>query len=390
MTKDMGILDLALVLAKRRKLIGSITILAAIAAIIYAMLAPFYWKSSATIIPISDDDSIGGLNTNLLSMVGGGLIQTQKGEQAVDFITIMKSRTFRERVINEFDLIEYFEITKPRDHAMELALERLQTKMMQIVFDPESYIISIRAETKDKAMSVAVVNYYLDQLEQYNQQNRLTKGRLKREFLESQVNMHMSDVDSLALALRDFQVQNKSIALEQQTTAMVTMYAETVTKFMQAEIELELAQAQYAESSPLVTELKARHEILTQKLKELENSDARLTPDYLIQIDKVPDLSMQLALLMMNMEIKKTVLEYLYPQYELAKLEEHKDLPSFEVIDQPREAGMRSKPRRAILVIVITMAAFIFSTLLALVVEALFHDADKVRQIWNTLWGKQN
>lgn len=389
MTKDMGILDVALVLAKRRKLILIITILAAIIAIVYAMLAPFYWKSSATIIPVSEDESMAGFNTNLLSMVGGGLIQTQKGEQAVDFITVMKSRTFRERVIKEFDLIEYFEISKPHDHALELALEKLQTSMMRIIFDPESYIISISAETKDKQMSVAVVNYYLEQLEKYNQKNRLTQGKLKREFLESQVNMHLSDMDSLAVAMRDFQVENKSVALDQQTEAMVTMYAEMVSQFMQSEVELELAKAQYSESSPLVSELQARYDILAQKVKDLEDSNTKLTPDYLIQIDKLPDLSMQLALLMMNIEIKKTVLEYLYPQYELAKLEEHKDLPSFEIIDQPREAGMRSKPRRAILVVVITMAAFIFSVVIALVVEALSQDSDKVKQIWNTLRGKQ-
>lgn len=389
MTKDMGILDVALVLAKRRKLILIITILAAIIAIVYAMLAPFYWKSSATIIPVSEDESMAGFNTNLLSMVGGGLIQTQKGEQAVDFITVMKSRTFRERVIKEFDLIEYFEISKPHDHALELALEKLQTSMMRIIFDPESYIISISAETKDKQMSVAVVNYYLEQLEKYNQKNRLTQGKLKREFLESQVNMHLSDMDSLAVAMRDFQVENKSVALDQQTEAMVTMYAEMVSQFMQSEVELELAKAQYSESSPLVSELQARYDILAQKVKDLEDSNTKLTPDYLIQIDKLPDLSMQLALLMMNIEIKKTVLEYLYPQYELAKLEEHKDLPSFEIIDQPREAGMRSKPRRAILVVVITMATFIFSVVIALVVEALSQDSDKVKQIWNTLRGKQ-
>jgi len=47
---------------------------------------------------------------------------------------------------------------------------------------------------------------------------------------------------------------------------------------------------------------------------------------------------MQLALLTLNIEIKKKVIEYIYPQYELAKLEELKDMPTFEVIDSPREA----------------------------------------------------
>lgn len=390
MTKDMGILDLALVLAKKRKLVITITLLAAIGAVIYAMLAPFYWKSTATIIPVSDSDAIGGFSTNLLDMVGGGLIKTQKSEQAVDFINVMKSRTFREKVIEEFDLIPYFKIKKPYEQARELALFKLQNSMMRLVYDQESYIISISAETRDKSMSREVVDFYLKELEDYNQSTRVTKGRMKREFLEGQVNQHMADVDSLARALRDFQTKNKSIALDKQTEAMVAMYGESVTQYMQAEVEYELARNQYSESSPIVLELAAKKALLANKVKELEGSNTSLTPDYLIQIDKIPNLSMQLAMLMINVEIKQKIIEYLYPQYELAKLEELKDMPSFQVIDAPREAGMRSKPKRAVMVIIITLAAFIFSCVLALVVSGLEHNSEKVGQIWNTFWGKKH
>jgi uncharacterized protein involved in exopolysaccharide biosynthesis len=388
MTKDMGFLDLALVLAKQRKLVIIFTLLAAIGAIIYAMLAPFYWKSTATIIPVSDSDAIGGFSTNLLDMVGGGMIKTQKSEQAVDFISIMQSRTFREKVIEEFDLIPYFKIKKPYEHARELALWKLQNNLIRLIYDQESYIITISAETKDKSMSREIVEFYLRELESYNQDNRMSKGRMKREFLETQVAKHMADVDSLAKALRDFQTKNKSVALDQQTEAMVSMYGEIVAQYMQTDIEYELAKNQYSESSPIVQELAAKKALLSGKVKELENSNTTLTPDYLIQIDKIPDLSMQLAMLMVNVEIKKQIIEYLYPQFELAKLEELKDMPSFQIIDAPREAGMRSKPKRAILVVIITLAAFIFACVLALIVNGLQHNSGKVNQIWKTFWGK--
>ena len=385
MKSDIGILDLLLVLAKHRKLIIGFTVFGAIAAIVYAMVAPFYWKSTATLIPVSDSNSIGGFSTNLMDMVGGGLIKTQKSEQAIDFIAIMKSRTFREKVINEFDLIKYFKIKKPRDHAMELALFKLQNSVMRLVFDQESYIVSISAETKDKAMSKEIVSFYLAELDSYNRQSRLSKGKMKREFLEGQVKLHMADVDSLARAMRDFQTKNKSIALDQQTEAMVALYGETVAKSMQAEIEYDLAKSQYSESSPIVQELANKKRILTEKIKDLEDSKSPLTPDYILQIDKIPDLNLQLAQLMINIEIKKKVIEYIYPQFELAKLEELKDMPSFEVIDQPQEAGMRSKPKRAILVIVLTMAAFILACTVALIREGLRLNEDKVNAIRKVL-----
>jgi uncharacterized protein involved in exopolysaccharide biosynthesis len=389
MTKDLGILDLTLIFAKHRKLIIIVTVLAAIGSIVYAMLAPHYWVSKAAIIPVSDSNSIGGFSTNLLDIVGGGMIKTQKVELATDFITVMKSRTFREKVIDEFDLISYFKINKPHDYARELALQKMQNSMIRLVFDQESNILSISAETKDKSMSKAVVNFYLEELEKYNQGSRLTQGSLKRAFLEGQVAQNMAEVDSLALALRDFQTKNKSIALDQQTEAIVGLYAETVAKYLQTELELDLAKTQYSETSPLVAELSAKKELLGRKVKELEDSSQTLAPSYLIQIDKVPDLSMKLALLMMNLKIKQTVVEYLYPQYELAKLEEAKDMPTFEVIDAPLEAGRRSKPKRAIVVIIITMAAFIFSCVIAMICESLNQNKELVQKIVATLKGKQ-
>ena len=389
MTKDLGILDLTLIFAKHRKLIIIVTVLAAIGSIVYAMLAPHYWVSKAAIIPVSDSNSIGGFSTNLLDIVGGGMIKTQKVELATDFITVMKSRTFREKVIDEFDLISYFKINKPHDYARELALHKMQNSMIRLVFDQESNILSISAETKDKSMSKAVVNFYLEELEKYNQGSRLTQGSLKRAFLEGQVAQNMAEVDSLALALRDFQTKNKSIALDQQTEAIVGLYAETVAKYLQTELELDLAKTQYSETSPLVAELSAKKELLGRKVKELEDSSQTLAPSYLIQIDKVPDLSMKLALLMMNLKIKQTVVEYLYPQYELAKLEEAKDMPTFEVIDAPLEAGRRSKPKRAIVVIIITMAAFIFSCVIAMICESLNQNKELVQKIVAAIKGKQ-
>lgn len=384
----MGILDLALVLVKNRKLIIVITLVAAVAAIIYAMLAPFYWKANSTIVPISESNSIGGFSTNLLDMMGGGLIKTQKSELAIDFIAIMKSRTFRERVINEFGLIEYFKITKPHDHAMELALFKLQNKIMRLTYDQESYLVSISAETRDQELSRRITQFYLDELDKYNRTTRMSKGRMKREFLEQQVNQNMREADSLALVIRDFQIQNKSIALDQQTNSLVSMYSESVAKYMQAEIEYELARNQYSESSPIVLELLNKKNLLQQKMKDLENSSSSLQPKYVIQIDKIPDLSMRYAQLMINVEIKKKIIEYLYPQFELAKLDELKDMPSFEIIDAPRTAGMRSKPKRAVLVVVITMAAFLAACVLALINDGLQHNKAQIQNIINTLRGK--
>ncbi len=388
MNKELGILDLTLIFAKRRKFIIVFTLIAALAAIVYSLLAPHYFKSRASLIPIVDNESIGAISGSITDLIGGSFIKTPKSEYAVDFITVMKSRTFRENVVREFDLIPYFKIKKPPMEAMEKAIYRLQSSLITLEYDNESYLLTIVAETKDKTLSKEIVEFYLKELEDYNQNHRNYKSKMKRAFLEEQVNKHMKDVDSLAVAVKEFQEKNKAIALEMQTDSGLKIYSQIVTELLQSEIELELARTQYSEQSIPVQQLKQKYDLLKDRLDEMEKIGGNLGPDYLIQIDKVPDLGMQWSMLKMNAEIKKTVVEFLYPQYELARLEEERDMPSFQVLDAPQEAGRRSKPKRAIIVIVCTLAAGLLSLIIALIIESAAQNKEKIDLISKTLRGK--
>lgn len=390
MDKSYGLYELMFVLAKHKRLIIWICFVAALSAIAYSLLTPKYWKSSANIMPVVESGVLGSLNTSLADIMGGNLINTPKSEMAVDFITVMKRRSFSEQVINKFDLINYYRIERPDSlEAMELALRILLTKTMRFNFDQESNLVQVTAETKDKKMSRDIVQFYIDNLESYNISSRMSKGRLKRIFLEQQVNNNMAQADSLARKLRDFEQKNKAISIDDQTKSLVSLYSDTAAKLMQTEIEYELARKQYEMSSPVVTDLADKIALLKKAVKDMESSNSQLTPDYFIQIDKIPNLSMQYAQLMINVDIRRKVIEYLYPQYELAKIDELKDLPTFEVMDSPNLAGLRSKPKRALIVVLTTFAAFLIACILAFVKESLFEDnKDRTAALIKALFGR--
>ena len=390
MDKSYGLYELMFVLAKHKRLIIWICFVAALSAIAYSLLTPKYWKSSANIMPVVESGVLGSLNTSLADIMGGNLINTPKSEMAVDFVTVMKRRSFSEQVINKFDLINYYRIERPDSlEAMELALRILLTKTMRFNFDQESNLVQVTAETKDKKMSRDIVQFYIDNLESYNISSRMSKGRLKRIFLEQQVNNNMAQADSLARKLRDFEQKNKAISIDDQTKSLVSLYSDTAAKLMQTEIEYELARKQYEMSSPVVTDLADKISLLKKAVKDMESSNSQLTPDYFIQIDKIPNLSMQYAQLMINVDIRRKVIEYLYPQYELAKIDELKDLPTFEVMDSPNLAGLRSKPKRALIVVLTTFAAFLIACILAFVKESLFEDnKDRTAALIKALFGR--
>ncbi|HQM03871.1 MAG TPA: Wzz/FepE/Etk N-terminal domain-containing protein [Candidatus Cloacimonas sp.] len=387
----LGLLDIMLVIAKRKYLVITICCLVAIAAIIYSLVVPQYWESKATLMPIAESGGLGSLGGGIMDILGSGLLQTDKYDMAVDFIYIMQSRKFQEEVIRKFNLIPYYKIDEPDTlKAMELAVKQLSESTMQIFYDQKTYLVNIIAETKNKELSRQIVQYHLDSLNKYILHSKMSKGRQKREFLEKQVNNHLQTVDSLSTQIRDFQKTNRSIDITQQTQAQLELYSEIVSEYMQTEIEHSLALSQYSSDSPAVIALAEKMQLLKQKIKSLENSGSDLVPEYIVQIDKIPDLAMQYAQLMLNLEIEKKIIEYLYPQFELAKLEEVKDLPTFEVYDAPQLAGIRSKPKRALTVVLSTVAAFILSCVLALIVESLQgENKEKITAITTALFHKK-
>ncbi|MEN6444502.1 MAG: Wzz/FepE/Etk N-terminal domain-containing protein [Candidatus Cloacimonas sp.] len=388
---ELGLLDIILVIAKRKFLVITICFIVAVAAIIYSLVVPKYWQSKATLMPIAESGGISSFSGDVMDILGGGFLQTDKSDMAVNFLYIMQSRKFREEVIRKFHLITYYKIKEPDSlMAMELAVRKLSENTMKLFFDQQTYLVNIIAETKDRELSKQIVQYHLDSLNKYILNSKMTKGRQKREFLEKQVSEHKQTIETLASQMRDFQKKNRSIDITQQTEALIKLYSDVVAEYMQAEIDYSLAQTQYDANSPIVLSLAEKMKLLKKKMQSLEKSGSDLTPEYVVQIDKIPDLSMQYAQMMLNVEIEQKILENLYPQYELAKLEEVKDLPTFEVYDAPQIAGIRSKPKRALTVVLSTVAAFILSCILALILESWQgENKEKIMAIKAALCGKR-
>jgi LPS O-antigen subunit length determinant protein (WzzB/FepE family) len=152
---ELGLLDIILVIAKRKYLVITICCIVAVAAIIYSLVVPEYWESKATLMPIAESGCIGSLGGSFMDILGGGLLQTDKYDMAVDFIYIMQSRKFREEVVRKFNLIQYYKIKEPDSlKAMELAVRKLSEETMEMFYDQKTYLVNIKAETKDRELSV--------------------------------------------------------------------------------------------------------------------------------------------------------------------------------------------------------------------------------------------
>ena len=380
--REFDFFELIRLIIRNRKFIIIFVAVVSVAAVIYSLVTPQIWRSTATFYVIGDQTSSLPFNIDGLSGLTAGLMETTNSQNAINAVTAMNSRQFSEKVIRHFNLIDYYKITtKDSLKAMDSALKMLHTKTMKIGSDPETGLVTVSADTKDKKLSRDIVNYYLQQLDIYNREEKITRGKMNREFLEARVNETRAEIDSLLLALKDFQQRHNAVDIEAQTSSLIKSYSDIIATKMSTDIELELARKNYAENSPIVLELKDRSEALAKQIRQLEAGKEPLKPRYLIDIGSLPDLATQYAQLKMNLEIKSKVYEFLYPQYEAAKLEELKDLPTLDILDTPREAGLRVRPKRAVMCIIAFALAVVVSIIIVLIKNALELNKERWQEI---------
>lgn len=381
---NFDIFELVRIMAANRILIILITLVVAIAAVTYSLLTPEIFSSKASFFAVGDEVSQLPFNIPGLSGLASSFLGGDNSQKAENFITVMQSRTFGEDVIRQFKLIDYFEL----DHADSLrnlddALLLLRTKVLSLDYESGSGLITARASTKDKQLSLDIVNHIMMRLDQYNREQKLTQGKLNRVFLETRVNEVRAKLDSLIAANQKFQESSKAIHLESQAKAMVESYSSLIAESMKADIDLDLARANYGANSPLVKEAELRKSSILRQIRELEKSGD--TPEYMINIGKLPKVTSDWMRLEMDMQIYKTLFEYLYPQYEAARLSEMRDMPTIEVLDTPRLAGRRDYPKRALICVAATLAGFILAVMMALILEIYRRNQNRINEIKTSL-----
>lgn len=380
--REFDFFELLRIALQNRKFIIIFVAVVSVGAIIFSLVTPQIWESSASFYVVGDQPASLPFNIEGLSGLTSSLLGSDNAQNAINSVSAMRSRRFSEDVIHHFKLIRYYEITgKDSFMAMDKALKRLRKKTMGIEYSTDTGLVSVSAETKDKKLSRDIVDYYLQQLEIYNREQKVTKGKMNREFLEGRVQDTKAVIDSLLIAVKDFQTSHNAIDIETQTASLIQSYSDIIATKMQADIELELARRNYAPDSPMISEIKNRSDALARQIRELEAGGGALKPRYLIDIASLPDLGNQFTQLKMNLEIQSKVFEFLYPQFEAARLEELRDMPTLDILDTPREAGMRARPRRAMLCLIAFAMSLVVAVVIALIKNVFVMNKERLQEI---------
>lgn len=367
---EIDLFELLAVLKKYWKLIVVFPVVIAILVAGYSLLMPNYYKAQGTIFVHSSSGGSGMLASLMGSLPIGGLMGGLGGGGANYLTCFLQSATMSDYIIKTFGVatnpaIIGDKLPDPDEPIIYDDILKMMEKIVSVDNDAKTGLITISAETMNATTSAEIVAAYIDRLGKFS----MGPQKEKRIFIEKQLALVGKELEVTENEYKNFQDKYKMFALDKQTAAAIDKMALLETQRVTSNISLEMQQS-LLKSSGNVAELvkveaqkvaeEAKTEAIKKEIGEMEKELATL-----------PDVSMEFLRLQRNLKVKEKVYAVLIEQYEMAKITEAEEGSQFEVIDQPRIPERKSKPKRAIMVILAGLSAGVLAVFAAFLMEFL-------------------
>lgn len=358
-----------------RALIVRIAGIAFLLSIAVTLIVPKMYTSQARIMPpessapnpamlaalaqrATGSETLGGLALSLLGGHNNGAL----------FIDLLKSSSVSNQLIERFQLLRVYHKRYRVDAAKVLAR---RTRISQ---DKRSGVLTISVEDTDPVRARDLARAYLNALDVVVNRTSRSSAHQERVFIEKRLTEVKAKLSQAQEALSAFSSSHTAIDLKEQARATVESEAKAQGELIAAQSALGSLEQVYGSDNIRVRSARARIAALKRELEKMGGTSAPLSPattaddaalPYL-PLRQVPRLAVPYANLYREVQVQETVYNLLTQQYEMARIQEAKDIPVVNVIDEPGIPEKKSFPPRSILVLALTIVTLILTSLILL------------------------
>jgi uncharacterized protein involved in exopolysaccharide biosynthesis len=354
-----GLAALQLLWAKRRFLFRVAVWAIAISTVI-AFLIPNQYESTVRIMPPDSMNGTGTMlaaiaaktNPELASMAGALLGGKSSGALFVD---LFRSRSVQDSVVDRLNLQSVYWKRYKQD-----ARKKLDSRT-DVGEDRKSGVITITVQDRNPQLARDIAQTYVQELNRVVAQVSTSSARRERMFIEQRLVTVKSDLEDAEKQFSVFASKNTALDIKEQAKAMVESAAVLQGQLIAAQSQLQSLEQIYTPNNVRVRAARAQIEELKRQVQSLRGTDSSLTTEtgnadeMYPPIRKLPLLGVEWADLYRRMKIQETVYELLNSQYELARIQEAREIPSVNVVDFANVPEKKSFPPRVPIILGLTV-----------------------------------
>ena len=351
--------------------------------VLYALSLPNMYTSTTTLMPpdnSSSNSNLMGLLTAAGSVASVGSAVGLKTPGAV-FAGILESRTVQDGLIARLDLARYF-----KTQNMELARQQLAAST-RIDDSVKTGIITIGVTSRDPVMAAKIAQGYVVELNGVVTNNSTSAAHRERVFLEGRLKEIERDLDDSSKVLSSFSAQHKTIDIVSQGRAMVESGLRLEDQMVIARSELAALEQTYSGDNVRVRAAHARIAELQRQMDKQMGSSGVPAPaardSGYPSVSQLPALGVTYADLERKVRVDQELWEALTRQYESARVQEEKEIPTVRVLDVANVPLQKSAPARTSIVELGAFLSFV-AAIVAVFTSSAWEELDD-RNPWKQL-----
>ena len=304
----------------------------------------------ASLLPaLSKSPGLIGMASDMMGM---------KSSSAV-FARVLESRTVQDHLIDRFDLRKVYSQKYWEDARKKL------TKRTTISEDKKSGVIAISVQDHDPALATQLANAYVEELGLVLAKVSTSAARRERIFIEQRLADENNNLQDAEKQFSQFASTNMALDVPEQTKVEVEAAARLQGELIAAKAQLEGLKETYTEENIRVKSAQAHVNELQRALARINSGRVSTTQDSSSpypSVRNLPILGVKWADLYRQTKIRETVVELLTQQYEMARIQEAKEIPSVKVLD-PASTPERREPSWKLVILLGTLLSALLACL---------------------------
>ncbi len=342
------------------------------------LIAPTFTATTQFMPPQQQQSSAAALLQSLGALGGIAGAATGIKNPNDQFVSFLQSRSIQDTLIQRFKLMERYESEFMDDARLALGAKAR-------ISSGKDGLITVSVDDTDPAFAAELANAHVNALSELLGRLAVTEAQQRRVFFEKQL---ANAKDNLAKAEQALQATGVNVnALKADPGAAVAGLAQLQASITAQEVKVASMRGYLAEGAPdfkqALTELSA----LRAQLRRAEQSQTATPPGDSDYITKFRDF-----------KYNETLFELFAKQYELARVDESREGAVIQVVDVALPPERKSKPKKALIAVLTTLATGFALLLFVFVRQAVrnaSHDAEsaaklsQLRQAWARALGRR-
>ncbi len=363
--EDLTFLDILLIITQRKKLVGMVTAISTVTALIFAFTLPQEYTAKVIILPPQGRSSMNSMPASQLPVTKsapgskpGSMLEMRNINDM--YVSILKSRSVEDAVIQRYDLQSEYGRT---DLA---AARRALEKQTNIDGSNKDGLIRLNFADRNPNRAAEVANGYVEQFRNLSKHLAITEASQRRLLFENQLEKTRTELKNADEALKQTRLSSGMVQVDEQAWAMIDSAARLRAQIVAREVQLEAMRSYADDENPALTQARTELDELRAQFDKMAGSAGGSADDAFLPKGEVPQAGVEYVRQLRDVKYQEAILDVLAKQLELAKLDEAREDALIEVVDPAVPPEQRSSPRRGLLTIAGFVVGFTFGIMLAL------------------------